>query len=141
MPVPKQIEARVSHANSLLSIIGSYGRHFFASKSGDVFGTFEVDSKLQVWYVDARTSSRILTTGEGADSRWHGFSHGGTLKDIIKLIRDYILTGRKLDEYWIGCARSDGSNAWGYGVEPLKKLRARLQDHPAVCFDQMSIAL
>ncbi|GIU22103.1 hypothetical protein [Shewanella sp. MBTL60-007] len=119
LPNPVKSE-RAEQANALIKAISSHGRKFFDYK-GEV-STIEVDAKGKVWFVDSYTKRRIYTHYQG---RWSGFSNGGTLRDLVCCMRNYITKGHKIPLAWIAPTRFNPENGdiWGYGQEAAADLR------------------
>lgn len=59
----------------------------------------------------------------GWGGRSRGFSHGGTLKDLIRAFRDYICTGEQVRPGYLGPERFNDSNIWGYDEEGMRAVR------------------
>jgi hypothetical protein len=117
MNISNTKQERVLHANQLIAAISRHGRRFFYSSSKGRTASMEIDSRGKVWFIDDYTGKRIYTHYE---RHWRGFSHGGTLKDLVKLMRDYIRTGERINIDFIAPNRGilDGSHdMWGYGDE------------------------
>lgn len=104
---------RAEQASRFLATIASCGRKFFAH-NGRV-SRFEVDDRGRIWFVDAYRERRIYTHYEG---RWSGFSEGGTLRNLVCKLRDFIRTGEQ-QRLHIGpwpdliC----NGDLWGYGSD------------------------
>lgn len=115
---------RVEKANQLLSIIASCGRNFF--KHGGQVSFFRLDQHGRVWFVDAYTGRPIYT--HYTKGRWIGFSEGGTLRDVVIRLRDFITIGKQLGKTfgpfpdWY----SDG-DPWGY-EEHMQWVRTHAQN-------------
>ncbi len=107
-------DKRLEQANELLKVIANCGRKFFFH-NGRV-SHFEIDGRGRVWFIDAYREARIYT--HYIQGRWHGFSEGGTLRDLVIRLRDYILSGKQVGKVfgpfpdWY----SDG-DPWGYGSD------------------------
>ena len=104
---------RCKRVNLLLETIGATGRKFYSYKvpkpDGQKFefsriARFEVDQWGRVWFHDHYTEKRIYTHRVG---RWSGFTGGGTLLHLAKVLRDYIRSGRMIHPL-------DGRH-WAYG--------------------------
>ncbi|QQK62132.1 hypothetical protein FJD32_009270 [Shewanella sp. LC6] len=123
------ITERVEHANALIKVISEHGRKFF--EHNGVIATFELDKNGKVWFVDEYTKVRIYTH---LGRKWHGFSHGGTLRDLVCAIRDYIYKGIQLDIDWIAPSRRnpDNGDIWGYGKEAAAAVRAAAAQLPII---------
>lgn len=50
-------------------------------------------------------------------------SHGGTLKELIRVFRDYICTGEQVRLGYLGPAQFNDSNIWGYDEEGMRAVR------------------
>lgn len=118
-------QARVAEANKLLQIIGSHGRRFFYSEKHDRFAHIEVDSRGRVWFHDDHTGARVYTHDSSFGNKWYGFSHGGTMRELICALRDYIGSGRAPSRDIIAPQRYDFSDIWGYGDEAAQAVRAQ----------------
>lgn len=111
---------RAARTNLFLEAVAGCGRKFFAHK-GRV-SRFEVDDRGHIWFVDAYRPTRIYTQCKW--SKWQGFSEGGTLRDLVRRLSDYIRTGeqQKLSlgpwPTWV----CDG-DLWGYG-DAMEQVRA-----------------
>jgi hypothetical protein len=109
---------RVDQCNALIKLIASTGRKFFSDKDGFV-SSLELAKNGRVLFVDYYSRRRVDTHKR----EWAGFTSGGTLRNLVELMRDYIKKGEKLPIYFIGLERRDGSNIWGYPEAELKALR------------------
>ncbi|WP_313416812.1 hypothetical protein [Pseudomonas oryzihabitans] len=118
-------QQRCELVNQAIRIIASYGRQFFYCKSQDTWASMEVDARGRVWFVDQRSRARIYTHEATFGNDWNGFTHGGTLRNLVELFRDYIRTGQPLHPGYLGHEREDGSNIWGYEPEALATVRAQ----------------
>lgn len=116
---------RCEHVNQAITIIATHGRRFFFSAATGQYASIEVDAHGKVWWVDDYSGKRIYTHPTGFGSRWRGFTHGGTLRDLVEAFREYIVTGRQLSPLYLGPERhriSDG-NIWGYAPEAMSVVR------------------
>lgn len=116
----KKLE-RASQVNEMIRIIADCGRRFFYSASKDRYASIEVDHRGRVWWIDDYAGKRIYTHYR----YWNkGFSHGGTLRDLVNSFRDYITKGTPVPSNVFGpwpdyiC----NGNLWGYG-EDMQKIR------------------
>jgi hypothetical protein len=123
---------RLGHANKVIRAMSSHGRRFFYHE--DRTASLEMDIGGKIWLFDEYSQKRVNTHKQGG---WLDFSHGGTLRNIIEALRDYVLTGKPLPGAWIGPACGYGvGDVWGYGPEALTAVRAELEDNPAVAFER-----
>ena len=124
----EQEQERVKTANEFIKVIASCGRNFF-SENSDMSGarrvsnpfvsTMEVDANGRVWFTDYYTRKRIYTHYSG---HWAGFTSGGTLKDIVKFLRDFIKRDDKMRAEYFHV-----KSPWAYGEEILKVKDAALR--------------
>ena len=71
-----------------------------------------------VYFIDYYSKERIYTHKDG---KWRGFTSGGTLKNLIENLRDYVMRGDKLNvNYFMPVLKNGFSNPWGYGDDILK---------------------
>jgi hypothetical protein len=123
---------RLDHANKVICAISSHGRRFFYHEGRTA--SLEMDIGGKIWLLDEYSQKRVNTHKRGG---WLEFSHGGTLRNIIETLRDYIMAGDPLPGAWIGPSCGYGAgDVWGYGHEALAAVRAALADNPAVAFDR-----
>ncbi|WP_263147774.1 hypothetical protein [Pseudomonas sp. RIT-PI-AD] len=100
---------RAEHVNQAIRIIANHGNRFFFNDKHQRYARVEVDDRGRVWFVDDYSNKRIYTHPTTWGGRWKGFSHGGTLRSLVELFRDYIRTGVPLTPSWLGL------NRWGGG--------------------------
>jgi hypothetical protein len=122
--------ARLEQANALIHAISSHGRRFFYCEDRDRIAKFEIQDK-RIKFIDD-WSGMSMQCLEGR--RWKGFSHGGTMKNLIQKLSNYIRLGEKLNigiiapAYLFGPVQSDieegepESNIWGYPDAAKKAL-------------------
>ncbi len=103
---------RLDRANQLVAVIAAHGRRFFVHH-GHV-ASFQLDKTGHIWFIDDYSKKRIYT--HWTRDEWKGFSHGGTLRDLVISLRDYIASGRQLRACLGPWPKStcDG-DLWGYG--------------------------
>ena len=114
---------RADQVNQAIRIIADHGRRFFYSQTVNRYASMEVDARGKVWFVDDYSGKRVFTHETVWGGRWRGFSHGGTLKDVVKAFRDYICTGEQLHPGYLGPERFSDSNIWGYDEEGMRAVR------------------
>jgi hypothetical protein len=127
MPAENKLAAkrqRCEQVNQAIQIIASHGRRFFFSESKQTYASMQVDYRGKVWLIDDYSQKRIYTHPTPWGGRWKGFSHGGTLKDLVEQFRDYICTGKQINSAYLGLQRSwDESNTWGYHADSMREVR------------------
>ena len=117
------IHSRLIVANKALEVISSHGRRFFYNGTFDRISTFElIPSKLlDEPSLAIRDDYRgTLIPVSASDWREFGWSHGGTLKELVLEFSQFVLTGKKVRSGWIGMRRYDGSYIWGYSADEVK---------------------
>jgi len=103
---------RLIAANELLCVIASHGRKFFHHEGRIAY--FEVDQRGRVWFTDEYTGKKIYVAYGG---RWRGFSHGGTMRDLVDAMRIFIVRGTKVGHFGPWPAWYSGGDPWGYGED------------------------
>jgi hypothetical protein len=109
---PKRLEI----ANQFIKIISNYGRHFFKHKEDISY--FKFDSNNRIRFVDSYTRVEVFIAYKGD---WKGFTHGGTLRDLVIALKEYIYGDKPLPLKHLGpwpdyiC---DG-DLWGYGEDMI----------------------
>jgi ribosomal protein L16/L10AE len=123
------ITERVEHANALIKVIASHGHKFFEHKGA--IATMELDKNGKVWLVDEYTKARIYTHNR---REWKGFNHGGTSRDLVCAMRDYITKGKQLPIAWIAPIRinPEHGDIWGYGTEARTAAREAAAKLPII---------
>jgi len=114
-------QSRLVEANALVAAISKHGRRFFYNKEHQRIAQFEIGSGGHIFFIDDYSAKRIYVADNG---RWRGFSHGGTLRNLVKAIAGYIRNGDKLSIDWIGPERFDASNIWGYEESAMVATRS-----------------
>ncbi len=112
---------RCDQVNQAIRIIAAHGRRFF-HHAGE-FASMEVDDRGRVWFIDDYSRKRIYTHEATFGNRWRGFTHGGTLRNLVERFRDFIRTGKPVHPGYLGQEREDGSNIWGYEPEAMAIVR------------------
>ena len=118
-------QQRAEHVNSAIRIIADHGRRFFYSQASNRYASIEVDARGKVWFIDDYSGKRIFTHPTTFGGRWKGFSHGGTLRNLVEAFRDYICTGKQINPAYLGLERqntTDG-NIWGYDGSSMLAVR------------------
>ncbi|CAI8799638.1 LPD29 domain-containing protein [Pseudomonas sp. IT-P74] len=116
---------RAEQVNQVIRIIADHGRRFFYSQAVNRYVSMEVDARGKVWFIDDYSGKRIFTHDTVWGAKWRGFSHGGTLKDLVKEFRDYICTCEPLHPGFLGPERFNDSNIWGYDEAGMMAVRER----------------
>ncbi|MGF6125152.1 hypothetical protein QF019_000341 [Pseudomonas frederiksbergensis] len=115
-------QKRVEHVNHVIRIIAVHSRRFFYSQAVNRYASMEVDHRGKIWFIDDYSGKRIFTHKTVWGGR-RGFSHGGTLRNLVEAFRDYIRTGDALPLGYLGPERFDDSNIWGYDEAGMKAVR------------------
>lgn len=116
----REKKERAENSNKLIKVIASCGRKFFLHK--DVVSKFVIDHHGHIYFIDAFSGKKIYTHYK--QGRWRGFTEGGTLRDVVIRLRDYIRTGERCANVFGPWPQwySDG-DPWGYGAD-MEKVHA-----------------
>ncbi|QOF90694.1 hypothetical protein [Pseudomonas lundensis] len=109
---------RIIAANEFIRVISNCGRCFFRNTGAghDAYITLNARRNI-VWLFDDYTGARINVLKE---SRWDGFSHGGTLKSLVGSIGAFVLSGKTMRYGYFQPTMDKGfENPWGYGDDIL----------------------
>ena len=118
-------QQRLDHANELIQIIASHGRKFFFNEKKNQTASMIIVNG-RVFFIDDFTGKAIYTHKTGFCHYWRGFSHGGTLKNLVEMMRDYVTKGVQIPEYYLGCERSfTNGNIWGYSPDEMQAVREK----------------
>lgn len=110
-------QERADKANQLIKVIASFGRTFF--NHNGLVSKFVIDHHGHIWFVDAYSKKQIYT--HYTQGRWHGFSEGGTLRDVVIRLRDFIRTGEHAANVFGPWPQwYSGGDPWGYGADMQK---------------------
>lgn len=103
-------QVRCVYANQLIKAIASHGRRFFYSPAHNRVARLVYDKT--VYLIDAKSGARVVLRNNG---EWAGFSHGGGMRDLVRMMRDYVMKGTRIGKHFIGLERTFGKgNIWGY---------------------------
>jgi len=112
---------RLDNVNAFIKVIGGHGRRFFYTNK-DRYAHMQLDDRGRVWFVDDYTEERIYTHRSG---HWRGFSHGGTLRNLVEVFRDHVKKGVKIhSSYFSTRSWICSGHPWGYPEDSLKMLHA-----------------
>ncbi|MFW5399441.1 hypothetical protein V2A85_06975 [Yersinia sp. 1252 StPb PI] len=116
-------QQRLDHANQLIRIIAAHGRRFFYDTRTERVAQLELNNTGRVFLIDEYTGKRIYTHFE--NRHWKGFNHGGTLRSLVIMMRNYICKGERIDAYYLGPENSSlrKGNIWGYPEEAIEAVR------------------
>lgn len=116
---PFACQVRCFYANQLLEVIASHGRRFFYCPKTERVARLVYDTKVHL--IDAKTGTKIVLRNNGS---WTGFSHGGSLRELVTMMRDYVTKGTRIGMHFIGMERTFGDgNIWGYPADALQACR------------------
>lgn len=119
-------QVRCFYANQLIEIISQHGRCFFYSSTHDRVARMVYDGSC--YLIDERSGNKVVLRTNGS---WEGFGHGGTLRDLVTMIRDYVMKGTRIGMYFIGMERNSGKgNIWGYPEDQLEACRNAARELP-----------
>ena len=128
-------QERLEHANQLIRIIGSHGRRFFYYHVADRYARMELRNG-RVYFIDDYSDRAIYIHKTAIQSRWRGFSHGGTLRSLVEDMRDYIVHGTRVPAWKIVIQQRSATgldgNIWGYDVASAQAVRDAAYQLPIV---------
>ena len=112
---------RIINANKFLEVAAKCGRCFFEHEGFvSYFGTYR---NGRVYFVDYFTNKKICI--DTPTKNWDGFTSGGTLKEFINALGEYIRLGEKLNlSYFTDKGFMGDKHIWGYGDDLEKLYRA-----------------
>lgn len=113
---------RLKAANEFIRVIAGCGRKFFLHKDSGVIARLDLDPEGKVWITDEYTRRRINTH---SDKDWHGFNHGGGLRNFIQAVRDFIVSGHTIRAQYFSPTPTGElkNNHWGYEDDALTTVR------------------
>lgn len=120
---------RVEHANALIKTISDHGRRFFYNEKHDRVAHMSIGPRGHIYFHDDYTGKAIYTS---YPYHWDGFSHGGTLRDLVCQLAEYVRIGAQINIFWIGPERLMGGNIWGYAPDEMEKCRAEALKSPVI---------
>jgi len=119
---------RLQHANDLIKAISEHGRRFFWSERDQRLARLEIDERGKLWWVDNYRGARVYierVCGRERD-HWRGFSHGGTLRHIAQMMRDYVKKGDRFSAWYIA------QDCWWYEADEAAALLEKVKANPAL---------
>lgn len=119
---------RLQHANDLIKAISEHGRRFFWSERDQRLARLEIDERGKLWWVDNYRGARVYIERVCGYERdhWRGFSHGGTLRHIVQMMRDYVKKGDRFSAWYIA------QDCWGYEADEAAALLEKVKTNPAL---------
>lgn len=115
---------RVEKVNQLIECIGNCGRKFFFHAKR--YSQFFWEENKRIWYMDKYSCKRIYMHNPG---NWSGFTEGGTLRELVKALFEYIKTGNKIHPYHFGPWKKSlcEGDLWGY-KEDMQNVRDKAKE-------------
>lgn len=130
-PTALSKDQRLEEANALIRAMSDVGLRFFYDKRHDRVARFELTIDGRLWFRDDHSDKRIYVAYRG---RWRMFSHGGTMRQLVDGLAEYIRSGKRVSAghfgpwpQWI-CE----GDLWGYGEEAMAALRATLAGNDCI---------
>jgi len=125
-------QLRCFYANQLIEVISQHGRCFFFNAKHERIARLVYDGG--VYLIDEKSGNKVVLRRNGD---WQGFGHGGTLRDLVCMLRDYVMQGIRIEMYYIGMERTHGKgNIWGYPVDQLEACRAAARLLPVMAAEE-----
>lgn len=119
---------RLERVNELIVFIGRLGRRFFYSKSKRRYAQMYMNDSGRLFWLDDYTGKLIYLHykywGKASE-----FSHGGTMRHLINMLKRYVMTGELLPQV-LGPWPEEFCNGdlWGYGKENMELIRKKAQE-------------
>jgi len=110
-------ERRLELANLYIAAISHHGRQFYSHQGKVSFFLF-CPTTGRIKLKDKYTGAFVDVQGI-AWKNWKGFIEGGTLRNVIERLRDFILGKRKAPRYTY--------QHWGYNQEAIQALNEELE--------------
>lgn len=111
---------RIEDVNKAVVEIASYGRKFFYTPKTNKIACMRAGSRGHLEWVDNYTQKAVKII---VNSRWDGFSNGGTLRYLVEAFAHYVRTGEPIGINYL-------SDMWAYPADEMEKLRAVLSKSP-----------
>ncbi len=109
---------RLAHVNALIKVISDHGRRFFYNGTNNRIAMLYMADSGRLYWIDDYNGKHIYTgTVEGYEHKWRGFSHGGTLRDLVQQMVLYVQKGVKIRRYYIA------PDHWGYDTDAMLNTR------------------
>jgi hypothetical protein len=116
---------RCEYANRLIEVISSYGSGYFYSRKHDTVARLSFNRRVYL-----HDACGVVIEAKAA-GKWKGFSYGGTLRNLVLQMRNYVMRGERIDPAYLGIdlQRTD-TNVWGYSPEQMRLCRRAAQKLP-----------
>lgn len=128
-----ELQLMASHANQLIQHIAGSEHHFFKDQKTGFISSFEIGIPYgEIYFIDYY-SLKYIDTSQSFYKDWDGFTSGGTLKDLVHRMSNYIREGTKVPLGVIGLIRADRlSCVWGHSMENILKLQEEVSSLPII---------
>lgn len=115
----QQKRERAALVNELVQTIASVGRQFFLyEKEGKKnIASMEVDDRGVIWWIDQYSEEKIYVAYHG---RWRGFTNGGTLKEFVRYLAQFVRDGVPLSPHVTGLSNV---NYWAYPSDAVSEVQ------------------
>lgn len=113
--------ARVEKVNEFIRTAAQLGRRFFYHAPSWRVSQFKLDDRGRLWWHDSyHPENPIFTHYVG---RWKYFTLGGTMRNLIENMREYIMHNTPLDPSLLGIEGFD-PDPWQYGPD-MQQVQAK----------------
>jgi len=117
-------QKRVDEINELIKLISDIGRRFFYSEKHDRIARFEIQKSGRIAFYDDYSGKKVNIYLKHRE--WPGFTHGGTLKNLVGNMSEYIRFGHKIDVRFLApFGWSSERDIWGYGKDASDQLKRK----------------
>lgn len=117
-------DERLAAVNELVGVIASCGRRFFHHEGR--IARMEIDGRGKLWWIDEWKGRRLCLSVKPYHLLMRGFTGGGTLRELVIAMRDFVRTGERFTSRAFGpwptwvCGNGD---RWGYGLDNMQVIR------------------
>ena len=127
---------RLATANKVIEIIAGHGRKFFSTYTEGRSSKLDPErvshfsiQNGKIWFIDKYSQKAIYVAYRRG--RWRHFSEGGTLRDLVLALYDWIRgdpEGFQFHRFgpWPSWVCGDG-DLWGYGLEEMAIVREKVK--------------
>lgn len=123
---------RIDEANAVIAAIAAHGRRFFYHAPKDRTAHFQINWEGRLAFRDEYTNVPVSLH---PNSRFKGFSNGGTCEAIVRALHLFIRTGEPMPAVHFGPWNPEyipDGDLWGYGAEAMQKVRDAISKTGAV---------
>ena len=123
---PEELAARslrLQKVNELVVLIANVGRRFL--RHNDKIGRMATDCHGRLRWIDPYNDKNHYLHAPPCYLLKKDFSEGGTMRQLVIDLRDFVLDGKQMNRYSFGPYPlwMSGGDPWGYSMEDMSKVR------------------